>query len=124
MTKNNTRSELDATVDTVLADVAAARDNFNRSNQSAAMAAASVYLVWLDAFAPSARSDMRNWSVREIENIDAAIASHNDREKALKQRVADFREGKLTGKVDADDGAELAKLTTAGWDKRRKVKLA
>lgn len=127
MTKNNTRSELDATIDTVLADVAAARDNFNRSNQSAAMAAANVYLVWLDAFAPSARSDMRSWSEREIASIDAGIAQHNDAEKDLKKRVAGFRDNKLPEAVDANEAAELtklSKLTDAEWEKRRKVKLA
>ena len=130
----------DATPASVTANIEKAKSAYASSNESSALSASSIYLVWLDTCAPQAHVDLSNWMKSKFAEMNATIDAHNDREKALKTRVRKFASGSLDttdplmvkAKTDDERAAQdkdradlvtLQNLPDAAWTKRRMVRI-
>jgi hypothetical protein len=138
---SNARNNATITVGAIQASVDNARKSFALSKDSASMAAAHAYLVWLDTQSSSAPEHMRTWLVEQIDALNTAIDQHNDNEVELKDRATRIFKGEKLKKNDAlnidpkdeeerkqqdAERAELKKLggqTAEQWQARRKVRI-
>jgi hypothetical protein len=117
-----------------------ARSSHGASKSAAAAAAAHTYLVWRDAFAPTADADMRKWARAKVSARNTEIAEINDKLNARKTQAKAFAAGKLSPdhwiyadhvneeglKKREDEKARLAadaKLTNSDWNALRKVSI-
>lgn len=137
---HNYRVSFDATTETVTANIKSAKSAYAASNDSAALSAGNIYLVWLETLAPQAHADLATWMNNQIADVNKTIDEHNEAERALKARVGNFRSSSLDksdplsieAKNDheraeqAADRESLTKLTILSktdWAARRKVRI-
>lgn len=137
---HNYRVSFDATTETVTANIKSAKFAYAASNDSAALSAGNIYLVWLETLAPQAHADLATWMKNQIADVNKTIDEHNEAEKALKARVGNFRSSSLDksdplsieAKTDderaaqAADRESLTKLTNLSktdWASRRKIRI-
>lgn len=136
----NYRASFNATPDTVRSNINMARSAYASSNDSAALSASTIYLVWLDTFSSQAHADLAEWMRNEFAEINKKIDAHNEAEKALKTRVRKFASGSLdttdplmvkaktadehaTQDKDRADLVTLQNLPDAAWTKRRMIRI-
>lgn len=72
-----------------------ARASYVLSKDSAAKAAAHVYMVWLATLSEEASSAMKSWLLKQLDGVNTAINAHNEAEDDLKLRADKLKDGKL-----------------------------
>src|SRR4051794_22656381 len=91
----NVRSAHEYTAATVNAEISEARKSFTLSKDSAAKAAAHVYMVWHATLGEDASSQMKTWMTAAIGTANKAIESFNDEQDMLKNRAKAYHDRSL-----------------------------
>lgn len=115
--EKNVRSPHQYTAATVTAEIGEARKSFTLSKDSAAKAAAHVYMVWLATLGEDANSQMKQWLGKAVEAANTAIETFNAEQDKLKSRAEKLKDGKL----DADDAAVMPVKTKAEREVQEKI---
>lgn len=115
--EKNVLSPHQYTAATVTAEIGEARKSFTLSKDSAAKAAAHVYMVWLATQGDDANSQMKQWLGKAVEAANKAIETFNHEQDKLKDRAAKLKDGKL----DADDAAVMPVKTKAEREQQAKI---
>lgn len=115
--EKNVLSPHQYTAATVTAEIGEARKSFTLSKDSAAKAAAHVYMVWLATQGDDANSQMKQWLGKAVEAANKAIEAFNTEQDTFKSRAEKLKDGKL----DADDAAVMPVKTKAEREDQAKI---
>lgn len=113
----NMRSAHQLTAATVTAEINEARKSFTLSKDSAAKAAAHVYMVWLATLSEDANSQMKKWLTGEVGKANTAIEAFNAEQDKLKERAGKLKDNKLP----KDDPAVMPVKTKAEREAQAKI---
>jgi hypothetical protein len=115
--EKNMRSAHEFTAATVTAEIGEARKSFTLSKDSAAKAAAHVYMVWLATLGEDANSQMKEWLGKAVMAANQTIGTFNAEQDKLKVRAEQHKDGKLS----KDDAAVVPVKTKAEREQQAKI---
>lgn len=115
--EKNMRSARDYTKAAVTAEIGEARKSFTLSKDSAAKAAAHVYMVWLATLGEDANSQMKKWLTEEVGKANEAIEAFNAEQDKLKERAGKLKDNKLS----KDDPAVMPVKTKVEREVQAKI---
>ena len=138
---SDVQSESVISARTILDKISLAQKSYRLSKDSAARAAAYIYMVWCDTLSPSATAEAREWLNEQVIQRNRQIHEHNAGEDTLRKRVKAFNKNKLAeydrndrALQESDDSAEkvlieaarkllndCCKLTAKEWSDRKMV---